>query len=397
MAQEAVIYASNSYLDTRECFFGGCFVASPSGYSNSVIENKSWVGYRDNYSQFLDYGYYQGQFYTKSSFSSTLGWIRADTPLGEDGARGDSVFHLQGTRLDEGALHGVVIKPTTGTIAHVRLSGVRQNVSPAETSRGIHCQSVQWAVMEQCWQGWAGTPALSGHFQDCGTVLIDSLKLSDSVNGLSAVNVASLTLKDSPGISTFDFTNVNFHPVTSRYADVSLIKDGAIADQDFPATPAQGTLGFDRSNNRLYIKRVNSGGWIYFDMSGGDPLGPELVVNGTFDDGTTGWTAGNSAVLSVVSGALRVANGAIHGRAYQAVPTAIGQAYQVSVGIVGGNGVPLVRVGTTQGSNNYAQFTGTGGTATFTALTTTAYITLMLTSEVVGRYADFDNVTLRPV
>lgn len=398
LAGEAVIYATNSYLDTRDCAFGGCFVAAGSGgYVNSVIENKNWGGYHDNYSQFFDYGYFRGEFYSKTSFSGTLAWVRADSPIGTQSARGDSVFHLRGTRLDEGALHGIVAKPTTGTIAHVRLTGVRQNVIPAESGRGVHCQNVQWVVMEQCWLGWANTSALLGHFQDCGTVLIDSLKLSNGVNSLSATNVESLTLKDTTGVTDFDFSNVNFHPVSSRYADVSLIKNGAIADQDFPAPPAKGTLAFDRTNNRLYIKRVNAGGWIYFDMSGGDPLGPELVVNGTFGSGTTGWTPANSATLSVVDGALRVTNVATYGWAYQAVPTTIGQQYQVAVGIVGGTAGRMARIGPSAGQNNYAQFTGTGGTAVFTATGAMSYIALMLDTEVAGRYADFDNVSLRAI
>jgi hypothetical protein len=394
IAEEGVIYATESYLETRASTFNGCFVGA-AGYVASVIENKNWGGYRDNASQFIDYGYFRGRLYSKSGYSTTLGWVRADTPTSADGARGESVFELRSTRLDEGALNGIVVKPTSGTVTHVRIEGIRQNVTPAETGRGIHCQNVTSVVIHQCWQGWASSSALVGHFQDCGTVMIDSLRLSDSVNGLSATNVSSLTLKDTSGITSFAFSNVNFHPVTSRYQDVSLVKSGAIADSDFVAPPALGTLAFDRLNNRLYIKRVTSGGWIYFDMSGGDPLGPELVVNGTFDSGTTGWTAANSATLSVVGGALRVTNGTIYGRAYQAVPTVVGLQYVVSVGIVGGDAGRLVRVGPTQGANNYAQFTGTGGTATFTAISTTAYITMMLDSEQVGKYADFDNASLR--
>ncbi|HYE27174.1 MAG TPA: hypothetical protein VEA61_02920 [Allosphingosinicella sp.] len=395
--QEAVLYASQCDLDTADCMFGGCFVDAGPGYTNSVIDNKDWAGYRDIYSEFIDYGYFRGRFYSKSGLGSNLGWVRADSPHGTSGARGESVFRLRGTRLDEGALHGVVVKPTTGRVAHVRLEGLRQNVSPAETARGVHCEKVDWVVMEQCWQGWASTPALAAHFQDCGTVLIDSLELSDSVNGLSATNVASLTLKDTTGLTDFTFSNVNFHPVTSDYGNLALVKDGPIEDADFASPPALGTLAFDRDQNRLYLKRVTSGGWIYFDMSGGDVYGPELVVNGTFDNGTNGWTAANSAILSVVGGALRVTNGAVHGRAYQAVPTVVGQQYRVAVTIVGGTASRLVRVGTTQGAASYTAFTGSGGEATFTATTVLTYITLMLESETVGKYGDFDGVSLRAV
>ncbi len=399
MAQDAIVYASNSYLNTSACMFGGCFVAATSaGYANSVIENKSWGEYRDEFSNFIDYGYFDELTYSKGGFGSTLGWIRADTPLeGAGGVRRDGVFSLRGTRLDEGALHGIIAKPTTGTIAHVRLAGLRQNVNSAQSGRGVHCQKVQSVIMEECWQGLSSTPALVGHFQDCGTVLIDSLKLSDSVNRLSATNVTSLTLKDTTGVTSFAFTNVNFHPVTSRYADVSLVKNGAIADSDFIAPPAQGTLAFDRTNNRLYIKRVATGGWIYFDMSGGDPFGPELLVNGNFNNGTTGWTPANSAILSVVDGALRVTNGAIYAYAHQSVPTVIGQQYQISAQIPGGTAARLVRVGTSPASNNYFQFTNTGGSHTFTAIHGTVVISLIVDNEQIGKYADFDNISLKNV
>jgi hypothetical protein len=400
MAQEAIVYASNSYINTYECMFGGSFVAGTSaGYVNSVVENKNWAEYRDEYSNFIDYGYFDGRTYSKSGIGGNLAWIRADTPIeAVGGARRDGVFSLRGTRLDEGALHGIVAKPTTGTIAHVHFTGLRQNITSADTGRGVHCQNVQWVVMEECWQGLSTTPALVGHFQDCGTVLIDSLKLSDSVNRLSATNVTSLTLKDTTGVTSFTFSNVNFHPVTSRYADVSLIKGGAVADSDFVAPPAQGTLAFDRTNNRLYIKRVTTGGWIYFDMSGGDPFGPELVVNGTFASGsTTGWTPYNSSTLSVVGGALRVTNGALYGQALQSVATVVGQQYQASAQIVGGTASALVRVGKSHGDGSYGQFSGTGGTTTFTATLAIMYFTLILDSESVGKYADFDNISLKAV
>jgi hypothetical protein len=396
LAQEAVVYSTEGLLGTHSCLFGGCFVAGgTAGYVNSVVENKNWLGYHDEYSQFIDYGYFRGQVYSKSGFSGTLAWVRADTPLGQDGTRGESVFSLRGTRCDEGSLYGIVAWPTSGTIAHVRLIGLRQNVTPAETGRGIHCQNVQSAVIEQCWMGWATSPALLGHFQDCGTILIDSLKLSDSVNGLSATNVESLTLKDTAGVTSFAFSNVNFHPVTSRYGSLATVKSGAVSDSDFPSPPALGTLAFDRTNNRLYAKRLPAGGWIYFSMGGGDPFGPELVVNGTFDSGTTGWTAANSATLTVTGGVLRVVNGTIYGRAYQSVPTVAGQQYQVSIGIVGGDAGRIARVGTTQGAATYANFVSTGGTATFTATSATTFITLMVDSESAGKYAEFDNVSLK--
>lgn len=395
MGTEAIVYSDESYLKTIDCLFGGCFVAGNNGYVNCVVENKDWSGYEDNDSQFVDYGYFRGAYYSKSGFSGTLGWIRADTPSTATGTRAASVFRMRGTRLDEGSLYGIVVKPTTGTIQHVYLEGIRHNVTGADTGRGIQCYNAQSVVIEQSSYGWAPDPALIGHFQDCGTVLLDSLKLTESVNGLSATNVTSLVLKDTSGVTSFTFSNVNFRFVNSRYADVSLVKNGAVSDADFPVPPAAGTLAFDETNNRLYLKRL---GWVYFSMDGGDPFGPELVVNGTFTTDTTGWTPAYSAGLSVVANRLRITVASPSGgRAYQAVPTVIGQEYQVSAEIIAGTAAGLVRVGTTQGDGGLAAFSGTGGTTTFVATTTTTYVTLMANNSTSGKYCDFDNVSLRAV
>ena len=389
---QGVIYADGCSVHTENCMFGGSFAM---GGQCSVIENKNWVSYSDERSSFIDYGSFRTQFYSKSGIAGTLGWVRADTAYGSDGTRGESVFRLRGTRMDEGSFHGVVVKPSAGIVNHVKLEGVRHNVTAAEGGRGIHCEDVQSVIVEHCWYGWAPTSSRVGHFQDCGAVMLDSLKLSDSVNRLSATNVQALTLKDTVGVSTFTFVNVGFHSVDSRYRDSSKVKDGPISDADFPSPPAIGTQGYDRTNNRLYIKRVSTEGWIYFSMDGGETLGPELVVNGT-GESVTGWSTALGASVSLVNGALRVTNNTAHGRAFQSVPTVAGQQYRFSIDMPGGTAPRQVRVGTTQGSANYLPIISSpGGSGTFTATGTSAVITLMLPSETAGTYADFDNISLR--
>ena len=249
--------------------------------------------------------------------------------------------------------------------------------------------------MRHCWQGLSPVPALVGHWEDCGAVLIDAHRLSDMVNGISARNVEALTIRDTDGIETYTLLNTSYHPVRSRFAPYAVVKEGAVSDADFPAPPAIGTSGFDNLAKRRYEKGVSTGGWVYFDMDGGDLLGPELVVNGDMAAGTTGWTAANGASLSIVAGALRVTNGTIYGRAFQMVPTVIGQRYQCSGAITGGDAGRLIRVGTSSGSGTYSSVSHTGGTATFVATTLTTFIALMLDSEQAGKYADFDSISLR--
>ena len=392
IASQGVIHASGCSIATRDCSFGGSFASH--GGTWCVIENKNWAAYSDEGSEFIDYGYFRSRFYGKSGYAGSLGWVRADTPTTGERARGEAVFRMRDTRLDEGSFHGIVIKPTSGTVPHVELDGIRQNITAAETGRGIHCEDVVSVVVRNAWQGLATIPTLAAHFQDCGTVLIDSLKVSDSVNKLSATNVEALIFKDTVGITTFTFTNVNFHPVNSRYGNMALVKSGAISDADFPSPPALGTEAFDRTNNRLYVKRVSTGGWIYFNTDGGDVLGPELVVNGTGSSGTTGWTAANGGVLSNDAGTIRVTNGGVFGRAYQAVSTVIGQQYVFAVTIPSGTTSRYVKVGHSAGDGSNLYITDSaGGTGTFTATHATTYITLGL-GETAG-YANFDNISLR--
>jgi len=61
-----------------------------------------------------------------------------------------------------------------------------------------------------------------------------------------------------------------------------------------------------------------------------DGYGPELVVNGSYSDGTTGWTASN-ATLSVDNGELVITStGGARPQAYQTITTVIGKTYEIS-------------------------------------------------------------------
>jgi hypothetical protein len=121
----------------------------------------------------------------------------------------------------------------------------------------------------------------------------------------------------------------------------------------------------------------------------------ELVTNGTFDTDTSGWTAQAGATLSVVSGALRVTNGtATYGIAYQSVPTVIGKTYQISCSAVGGTGSFHMYVGVGAGGNTLLDTTA-AGVFTFTASTTTSYISLFANSSTLGVYYEFDNISVK--
>jgi len=139
------------------------------------------------------------------------------------------------------------------------------------------------------------------------------------------------------------------------------------------------------------------------DKSQGLALGPDLITNGTFDTGTTGWTSHNSAVLSVVSGTLRVTNGATgRGGAYQTFSTEIGKRYKVSYDSILGTSPDggFIYAGVSAGNASLGGAFNTvkiNGSLYFTATGTTTYITLLPSTTANGFYNDFDNISIRKI
>lgn len=120
-----------------------------------------------------------------------------------------------------------------------------------------------------------------------------------------------------------------------------------------------------------------------------------LVINGTFDTDTTGWTATNSAALSIVSEKLRVTNGAASfGTAQQSITTEIGKSYLVGYsGYTGGTSFEF-RLGTSAGNYDIARISNPGsGSVSFTATTTSTHITLQNYTGTLGNYAEWDNIS----
>lgn len=129
------------------------------------------------------------------------------------------------------------------------------------------------------------------------------------------------------------------------------------------------------------------------------PLGsPELLTNGDFSSGTTGWT-GQNASLAESGGVLTVTNTGTNGLGYQAFTTTIGLEYTVSVAYLnGGAGTGRVKIGTTAGGNE-THDSGILNTLqnvlfSFTATATTHYISLQ-SNGAAGQDTDWDSASVR--
>jgi hypothetical protein len=153
----------------------------------------------------------------------------------------------------------------------------------------------------------------------------------------------------------------------------------------------------------LFITSTYNTGWqngaiklaTLSDTDDTDVTGAELVTNGTFDSDTSGWTGGNGATLSVVSGALRVTNdgSTSYPFAVQVITTEVGKTYTVSA-----------RALTSPSYNWYIEVVGGGGSVqqlteyqehTFTATGTAAQIRVIHRGPANGNYKDFDNISVR--
>jgi hypothetical protein len=127
----------------------------------------------------------------------------------------------------------------------------------------------------------------------------------------------------------------------------------------------------------------------------------ELVVNGDFSNGTTGWIAAQGAQLANVAGELRVTSGSdLFAQAVQTLPVVAGARYAVSWVARRGTNTPawlVVRgVNGSPVNNSVLTQTNTGGSIVVTA-NTTGLILQCQTSNITGNEAFFDNISVREV
>lgn len=109
-------------------------------------------------------------------------------------------------------------------------------------------------------------------------------------------------------------------------------------------------------------------------------LGPELVTNGTFDSGTTGWTAGGTTTLQVTNGVMR-ATGTTDGAYFgQQINVVSGRTYRLSAtfGNDGTSKAGQINLGTALGTANRGSVTSFGFGLRQVVYTATATETLWI-------------------
>lgn len=130
--------------------------------------------------------------------------------------------------------------------------------------------------------------------------------------------------------------------------------------------------------------------------------GGPIIANGSFDNGTSPWTAASGTSLSVAAGKLRVDVGSAYGYCTTLVALTVGQAYRLTldvdpgtagpIGVKGGSGA--LGVGT---FNATVSSTQTGHVVDFTANIANMTVTLQSLAGLAGRYFEIDNIGITAV
>lgn len=125
-----------------------------------------------------------------------------------------------------------------------------------------------------------------------------------------------------------------------------------------------------------------------------------LVTNGDFRNGLTGWTAGDAgAILSETGGVLKVTNNDNStALASQTLSVTVGVSYTLSVSSGGGTAGARVFVGTTpNGVEDLApQFFTDNATFTFTASSSTVYLSLSVGNSYTNSYQEYNSCSIMP-
>jgi len=151
---------------------------------------------------------------------------------------------------------------------------------------------------------------------------------------------------------------------------------------------AQDLITFTRSTTGTALAKIS--------------YGEELVTNGTFDDGTTGWSKSNAASsIAAVNNQLVVTLGSTYNNTYTSIATEAGKAYTASVNLISSTS-DAIYIGAGPTGNSFSLglssdiYDGTKGTITFTASGSVTFIQLHVNGSS-GQQATFDNVSVKEV
>jgi hypothetical protein len=260
--------------------------------------------------------------------------------------------------------------------------------------------------------------------------LDDLVTNGDFSNGLSGWTAANCTLSISSGALAITSTSaatgqamssfptvkgktyaLSFESKNGTGLQVDVILGSSVGNADLTnTTNYTGTTftitrtTFVATGDTTYIALrsfvTGSGQINYFDNVSVQEVGENLVTNGTFDTGTTGWTTIGNATTSVSNGELTISgDGGYNDGIEQIFNTTMGDVYSVTVkgrSITGAVTILVRDYGgsySTLTSHNFTSTSNETVTLTFTAISSQCFVQLLQWSGSSGSGV-FDNITV---
>jgi len=231
-------------------------------------------------------------------------------------------------------------------------------------------------------------------------------QVSSSGNGLGGFQYAEGTGE------TIDYEILNIGDAISRVSDGSVRNDTSdLITYPFTANK----IVFDDLSTQVTNKKRQMDDADSFEYSGSPAIrpadfqelnllgesivvGPELITNGDFSNGTTGWSNDPTEILTVSGGGVATVDrngGSSQGQCYQTILTEVGRSYTVSVLVSAlSNGFQVyANNGSTAMSQGAVNSTGTHYW-TFTATTSATRLDFSAVQNVNGT-ASFDNISAK--
>ena len=229
-------------------------------------------------------------------------------------------------------------------------------------------------------------------------------KVSTSGNGLGGFQYYD-------GVSTIDYDILNAPDQISRLSDGSVRNDSTdLLSYPFNANK----IVFDDLATQVTNKKRQMDDAGSFEYSGSPAIrpadfqelnllgesivvGPELITNGDFSNGTTGWSNNATEIFTVSGGVATVDRngGSATGQCYQSITTEVGKSYTVSVLVTAvSNGFQVYKDASSVGMNQGAVNTTGTHYWSFTATSTSTRLDFSAVQNVNGT-ASFDNISVK--
>lgn len=143
-------------------------------------------------SSFLDYGNYQGSYFSKSP-EFVGAWVRVKSGAGMN-ATGERRIVIEDSRFDEGAANAIRIENATWA----RIRGISVNVSGTDPGVGLYLNNVEDASVERSWFGYTSNARPAIFANNVDVLSVESLKLSGGVYFLQKQGAGLTDVKNCP-------------------------------------------------------------------------------------------------------------------------------------------------------------------------------------------------------